>query len=168
VINLIAAVDSERGLGDGSGIPWQGRVPSDSAYFRDRTATGLIVMGYRTYEEFAAPLHDRTNYVLTREGSALREGFEPVTRLDGFLAGHRDETVWVVGGGSLYAASIDLADQLYLTQLDADFHCTTFFPEYADRFTLSSSSAPLMEGGISFEFQVWGRSDHPVRPPAAS
>jgi dihydrofolate reductase len=165
MIKLIAAVDRQLGMADDHGIPWQGRVPSDTAYFREQTRTGIVVMGFRTYEEFAAPLHGRTNFVMTRAGTALRQGFEPVVELEGFLAAHADETVWIIGGGALYEASLDVADQLYLTRLDADFHCTKFFPSFDGKFSLASRSNPVEENDLSFEFEVWARVDT-VRTPA--
>ena len=69
MIRLIAAIDSQRGIATDSGIPW--KLPGDTAYFREKTANGLIVMGRATYDEFAAPLHGRENYVLSTTHDAL-------------------------------------------------------------------------------------------------
>jgi dihydrofolate reductase len=158
MIRLIAAIDARRGLADEQGIPWQGRLPTDAAYFRSRTAEGLIVMGFTTYEEFATPLHDRTNYVASRSTTtALRPGFEVVADLDPFLAAHRDEVVWVIGGAALYEASLPVADELVITQLDQDFHCTKFFPSYDQDFDLDPGAPTMVEGGISFRFETWRR-----------
>ena len=79
MIRLIAAIDSQRGIATDSGIPW--KLPGDSAYFREKTATGLIVMGRATYDEFAAPLHDGENYVLSTTTAPLRAGFQAITGL---------------------------------------------------------------------------------------
>lgn len=131
MIRLIAAVDSRLGVANDHGIPWQGEIPSDTKYFNDETASGIIVMGFRTYQEFDKPLHDRQNFVVTRPESAeLRPGFDGVVDLKGFLHEHAHDLVWVIGGAGLFAASLALADELYLTQLDEDFHCTKFFPTF--------------------------------------
>ena len=63
MIRLIAATDARRGIATDSGIPWT--LPGDSAYFRAKTSTGLIVMGRATYDEFAAPLNERENFVFS-------------------------------------------------------------------------------------------------------
>jgi dihydrofolate reductase len=157
MINLIAAVDERLGLADDHGIPWQGQLPTDSGYFRDQTRVGVIVMGFRTYEEFAEPLHDRVNYVVARDGTQLRPGFEAAGPVEGFLGDHRGETVWVLGGAVVYTEYLEHADQLYLTQIEADYHCTKFFPGFADRFVLASASPPATENGIRFRFEVWKR-----------
>ena len=70
MIRLIAAVDSRRGIATDSGIPW--KLPGDTAHFHEKTATGVILMGWATYNEFAAPLHERENFVLTAKSGPLR------------------------------------------------------------------------------------------------
>jgi dihydrofolate reductase len=160
VIRLIAAVDAHLGIANEHGIPWQGKIPMDTEYFQEQTADGFIVMGYATYKEFGQPLHDRTNYVVSRPDSgALREGFVGVLDLTQFLDERARELVWVIGGAGLFSRSLERADQLFLTQLDSDFHCTKFFPDYVDEFDLVSELGPHVQSDISFTFQTWHRSD---------
>jgi dihydrofolate reductase len=158
VIRLIAAIDVKRGLGDGHGIPWQGKLPSDAEYFRTQTAEGLIVMGFRTYEEFDHPLHDRANFVASRPGAPpLRTDFHAVEDLSQFLADHARELVWIIGGAGLYEATLASADELYITQLDRDFHCTKFFPAFDGEFLLDPGAETRRENDISFRFERWRR-----------
>jgi dihydrofolate reductase len=159
VIRLIAAVDSQMGIANEHGIPWQGKIPTDTRYFQDQTATGVIIMGYETYKEFDKPLHDRVNFVLARPNTvALRTGFDVVFDLAQFFREHTNELVWVIGGAGLFTVSLPQADELFLTQLDGDFHCTKFFPKFADIFYLASEAGPHVENDISFIFQTWRRS----------
>ena len=161
MIRLIAAIDEQRGLADAKGIPWQGRIPTDSHYFRDQTTDGAILMGFRTYEEFEHPLHDRQNSVLARAGTPpLRPGFGVILDLGQFFYEHDQETVWVIGGAGLFAQTISRAEELYITQLVADFHCTKFLPEYDDDFFLVSGLGSHLENGISFRFEIWRRKHH--------
>src|SRR5277367_2000935 len=104
MIRLIAAIDSLRGIATDSGIPW--KLPGDTAYFREKTASGLIVMGRATYDEFAAPLHGRENYVLSRTTTLLRTGFEAIAGLEQLRAAHPDEDMWVIGGAAVYRETI--------------------------------------------------------------
>lgn len=158
VIRLIVAIDAQRGLADEHGIPWQGRLPSDTEYFRKQTVDGIIVMGFRTYEEFATPLHDRDNYVVARSGGPpLRPGFQAVEDLDHFVADHTDEVVWIIGGAGLYERTLPVADELYITQLDQDFGCTKFFPAFKDAFLLDPGVETRRENDLSFRFEVWRR-----------
>jgi dihydrofolate reductase len=153
MIRLIAAIDSRRGIATDSGIPW--KLPGDSAYFREKTSSGLIVMGRATYNEFAAPLHDRENFVLSTTSSTLRKGFGVVASLAELCAAHPGEDVWVIGGAIVYAETMNQADELLLTQVTGDFGCTKFFPPYLAAFALQSKSEEHQEGGVSYRFETW-------------
>jgi dihydrofolate reductase len=157
MIRLIAAIDSKRGIATDAGIPW--KLPGDSAYFRQKTRSGTIVMGRATYDEFAAPLHDRENFVLTTTPGPLRTGFQAIANLDDLHAAAPNEGVWVIGGATVYRETIAQAQELLLTQVLGDFHCTKFFPPYADAFTLSSRSDEKQENGVGYRFEIWRRSE---------
>jgi dihydrofolate reductase len=153
MIRSIAAIDSCRGIATDSGIPWT--LPGDTAYFRQKTSTGLIVMGRGTYDEFAAPLHDRENYVLSSTSARLRKGFQVVASLDRLTADHPSEDVWVIGGATVYAKTLGQVQELLLTQVMGDFDCTKFFPPYQDAFGLESRSDEHEEGGVLYRFETW-------------
>lgn len=156
MIRLIAAIDEKRGIANDSGIPWLGRIPTDSKYYREKIADGSpILMGMGVYKELSHPYAGGQNYVASREQAELREGFLLVSDARAFLSEHPD--TWNVGGAMLFASTIDMADELYLTRLDGDFGCTKFFPEFEDNFELASSSEPITEDGITFHFEVWKR-----------
>jgi dihydrofolate reductase len=155
MIRLIAAMDSRRGIATASGIPWH--LPGDTAYFHEQTATGLILMGWATYNEFAAPLHGRENYVLSTKPGILRTGFQAVASLDQLHASHPNEDVWVIGGATVYAETIVEADELLLTEVVGDFNCTKFFPAFTDAFRLGVKGDDREEGGITYRFETWQR-----------
>lgn len=150
------AIDEKRGLADDHGIPWQGRIPTDVNYYRDKIASsGVILMGYGLYKELSKPYRGGQNYVATSDPTAkLKDGFEVVTDARKFLQ-EAKEDVWNTGGAALFASTLDLCDELYITQLHGDFKCTKFFPEFQDKFRKISESDSIAEGGISFTFQVW-------------
>ncbi len=155
MIRLIAAIDSRRGIATDSGIPW--KLPGDTAYFHEKTATGVILMGRATYDEFAAPLHERENFVLTTDSGPLRSGFRATGSLDQLVADHPDEDIWVIGGATVYAESIAAAEELLLTQVVGDFHCTKFFPPYEAEFRLAGRADDRRDGGITYRFETWQR-----------
>jgi dihydrofolate reductase len=155
MIRLIAAIDSRRGIATDSGIPW--RLPGDTAYFHEKTATGVIVMGWATYTEFAAPLHGRENFILTSRSEPLRTGFRPIGSLDELVTDHPDQDIWVIGGATVYGESIGEAGELLLTQVVGDFDCTKFFPPYRADFLLAAQGEDRQEGGITYRFETWQR-----------
>jgi dihydrofolate reductase len=159
MLRLIAAMDKERGIANDHGIPWQGKIPLDTTRFHDLTSDGLIVMGYGTYKEYDKPLHDRENYVVSRsETGDLKPGFVLIPDADQFFDEHSDDVVWLIGGAALFTSSLARADQLVLTRLDLDYHCTKFFPEFDDAFDLASDDGPYSENGITFHFETWLRN----------
>jgi dihydrofolate reductase len=155
MIRLIAAMDSRRGIATASGIPW--KLPGDTAYFREKTAEGLIVMGWATYNEFAAPLHGRENYVLSARPSDLREGFQGVGSLGQLQQAHPDQDIWVIGGAAVYTETIPEAEELLLTEVLGDFHCTKFFPAFSDDFALTNRSDDHQDGDATYRFETWQR-----------
>jgi len=116
-------------------------------------------MGYATYLEFDQPLPNRRNFVATSRNQKLNYWFEPVNDAAAFLQDYKDNgpDIWVIGGANLFAGTINLADELYLTQLNGDFNCTKFFPEYDKDFKLVSQTEPITENGITFRFTIWKR-----------
>ena len=154
MIRFIAALDNQHGIANTKGIPWD--LPSDKAYFREKTLNCKVLMGYVTYNEMAEPLPDRKNIVATNKNEDLRAGFEKITSVREFLT-NSTEDIWVIGGAGLFASVIDLADELYLTRIDKDFNCTKFFPEFEDNFDLISFTDPRTENNTAFSFQIWNR-----------
>jgi dihydrofolate reductase len=155
MVRLIAALDEKRGIATDAGIPWH--LPTDQQFFVDQTTDGLILMGANTYREFEKPMHGRTNYVVTHEQGPLLSGFEAVHDVDRFFNEHAGELIQDIGGAHLFSQTLRYADELILTQVYADFHCTKFFPEYEHAFELVQHSEMLTENGTSFRFETWHR-----------
>lgn len=156
MIRFIAALDSNNGIADDNGIPWQGLIPSDVAQFREKTLNSNLIMGMGWYNEQEKPLPDRRNFVANPDPMVIRDGFEQVTDARQFLETFSGD-VWVGGGAGLFESTLDLADELYLTRLNKSFECTKFFPEFEDKFELAQESKPVSENNITYTFQVWKR-----------
>jgi dihydrofolate reductase len=154
MIKFIAVMDSKQGIANEHGIPWQGKVPTDVAQFRQKTLNGNVMMGAGWYKEQSKPLPERTNLVATSSPEPLRPGFEKVTDARQYLQNTKED-IWVGGGAALFASTLDLADELYLTQLQGDWQCTKFFPPFKDKFEMIKESEPITENGITYTFQLW-------------
>lgn len=158
MMRCIVAIDEARGLANEHGIPWQGKVPTDVRYYHAKMkSSGVILMGYGLYKELKRPYEGGQNYVASNRPVELRPGFELVADARKFLQ-QATTDVWNAGGAILFENTLDLADELYITQLQGDFKCTKFFPEWHNDFVLQSESQPHTENGITFTFQVWVRS----------
>lgn len=155
MIRFIVAIDTHRGMANEQGIPWQGQLPTDTHFYRDETEGHTMLMGYNTYLEYTKAPPKRRSVVAVAPGTPpLRPGFETVTDARKFLQ-ETTEDIWVIGGAGMFTETLDLADELYITQLQAEFPCTKFFPEFHKQFELALESAPKTENGITFTMQIW-------------
>jgi dihydrofolate reductase len=126
-VGLIWAQASNGVIGADGTMPWH--VPEDLAHFKELTMGSAVVMGRRTWESFPPrfrPLPGRRNIVLTRDPSWTAEGAEAVHSLDEALA--LDASPMIIGGAQLFAATIDHASRLEVTEIDAPFDGDTFAP----------------------------------------
>ncbi|MDB5168968.1 MAG: dihydrofolate reductase family protein [Candidatus Saccharibacteria bacterium] len=157
MIRLIAAVDWKRGIAKNGLPPWS--LPSDMLNFVEKTKSngGIVLVGQKTYETFlhAGPLEGRRTYVLSHEAKT-GDGVIYIQDLDEFF-NQQAEDVWVIGGESLFRQTIIVADELYLTQIEADFGCDQFFPEYEHVFELKESSDLHTENGFIFRYNTYGK-----------
>ncbi len=154
MIRFIAIIDEKRGTANEHGMPWHGKTPTDLALFKKKTSNSIVLMGYATYLEFKKPLSNRRNFVASTKPDTLRDGFTLVDDARGFLQNAKED-IWVIGGAGLFTSTLDLANELYITQLEGDFKCTKFFPEFQNDFKLVSESNSITENGITYTFQVW-------------
>jgi dihydrofolate reductase len=134
-IAIVAAVARGGVIGRDNAIPW--RLPEDMERFRRLTTGHAVVMGRRTWDSLPdrfRPLPERRNLVVTRAPDWSAEGAERVASLDEALDLLADEPrVFVIGGGELYAAALPIADELLLTEIEADVEGDTFFPTFDSR-----------------------------------
>jgi len=101
-----------------------------------------MIMGRKTYDSIGRALPGRRTIVVTRDLQWAADGVETAASVPAALAAAGAGDIMVVGGGEIYAQTIDLADRLEITQVDADVDGDTRFPEIdqarwqeADRIT---------------------------------
>jgi dihydrofolate reductase len=164
-VSLVAAVAPGGVIGAAGGLPW--RLPEDLRRFRELTAGHAVVMGRRTWDSLPdrfRPLPGRRNVVVTRNAGWSRDGAERAGSLEEALALLGGEAqVFVIGGGELYAAAIDRADELRLTEIGAEHDGDTFFPSWErDVFEEVSREEHVSETGMPFAFVTYERREpHP-------
>ncbi len=156
MIRCIAALDSKNGIADDHGIPWAGKLPKEVHYYLEHIKNTDLIMGYGVYVELSKPYNNAVNYVATTSQDNLREAFTPIHDARKLLQNYKGE-IWDIGGAGLFASTIDLADELHLTRIQKDFHCTKFFPPFEDKFELVSRSDAQEENGITYYFEIWKR-----------
>jgi dihydrofolate reductase len=148
MIRQIVAIDRMNGIAKHGYQPWS--IPDDEYYFMDQTKGGTVLMGSKTFEVISHPLRERRNVVATRDISYSANGAEVIHDLDAFFEHEKD--VWVIGGGQIFAATIDVCDELYVTEIDADFACDTFYPEIPAAFHRAETGDWQEQNGFRFRY----------------
>jgi len=154
---LIAAVARNGAIGKDNALLW--RLPEDLKFFKRTTLGCPVLMGRKTFESIGRPLPGRRNIVITRNTTWQHDGVEVAHSLDDALALVAQEArVFVIGGGELYAQALSQADDLILTEIDADFEGDAFFPPW-DRhaFAEQSRETHQSELGWPYHFVVYQR-----------
>ncbi len=150
---VIAAVARNGAIGLAGTMPWQ--LKADLAHFRRTTMGCPVVMGRKTWDSLPAafrPLPGRRNVVVTRSADWRADGAEAAASLDGALDRLREaERVFVIGGGELYAQALPRADEVVLTEIDADFDADTFLPAW-DRAAFDEVSRERHDGDAPWPY----------------
>ena len=149
-LSLIAAVPRNGAIGKNNGLLWH--EPEDLKHLRRVTLGWPVIMGRKTWDSLPPrfrPLPGRRNVVVTRNPSWLADGAEVVASIDAalaLLAG--TEKAFVIGGADVYALALPFADELVLTEIDAELDGDTFFPNWdRTRFTCTARES---RAGYSF------------------
>ncbi len=118
-----------REIGADNQLLWH--LPKDLKHFKEITSGHPVIMGRKTYESIGKPLPNRTNIVISRKTDWFEEGILIVGSIKEALkfAKKIDEDIFIIGGGNIYQQTIDLADKLEVTVVDAELKADTFFPE---------------------------------------
>ena len=129
-IALVVAVADNGIIGRDNALPWH--LPTDLAHFRRLTLDKTILMGRRTWESLPGPLPRRRHLVLSRDPGFQAVGCTRVDSLETAInAAAGEPELMIIGGATLYAAALPLADRLYLTQVHAQMEGDTRFPPWA-------------------------------------
>lgn len=151
-LSIICAIAQNRAIGKNNQLLWH--IKKDFQFFKDKTLGHVLLMGQKTYESIGKPLPGRTTVVISNNpdfnpkdivvSRSLEEGIEKAMELE------KDE-VFICGGGSIYAQTINLANKLYLTIVAGEFEADVFFPEYSS-FKNIISVKEDSEGTYKFKF----------------
>jgi len=132
MLNIICALAENRAIGYNNQLLYHLR--ADLKRFKALTTGHTIIMGRKTFESLPkGALPNRRNIVLTRQALTF-PGAETFASLEAALAACApDEDVYIIGGESIYAAALPLADRLFLTHVQATpEQADAFFPPFAE------------------------------------
>ena len=124
-------MDRNRVIGRGGALPWH--ISSDLKNFKKITMGKPILMGRKTHDSIGKPLPGRENIILTNNKKYSAEGCTVKNTLDEVYSySEKQLELVVMGGAILYSQTLDKADKLYITEVNASVNGDTFFPELVE------------------------------------
>lgn len=156
-LSAIVATDRIGTIGKDGDIPWY--LPADLQYFKRTTLGHPVIMGRKTFRSIGRPLPRRTNIVLTRDPFFTATGTVVVHSLREAL-GHPAvtgaEEAFIVGGGEIYQASLNVITTVYRTIVDTEIEDGDAFFPALDRSrweeTWSEAHRPDAKNELAYRF----------------
>ena len=142
-IGLIWAESVGGVIGYQGSMPWH--LPEDLAHFKELTVGSPVIMGRKSWDALPdrfRPLPGRRNIVVTRQVDWQADGAEvahSVTAALELAKASAAEEVWVIGGAEIFAAVIDRADRLEVTEIGERFDGDTTAPTVGHDWRLAGS-----------------------------
>lgn len=149
---IIAAVDKNYGIGKNNDLLFH--LKKDLAYFKSLTLNHKVVMGYNTFKSLKKPLKDRENIIISRD---LVDGFKTFKSKEELLNYYKDEEgeIFIIGGEKIYHDFIDIADAIYLTEIDSTKEADRFFPKFNKENYIKEVVGNDAENDISFKYVIY-------------
>lgn len=163
MIGIIVAIDAQFGIGKNNKIPWH--IPADLKRFKAITTNSAVIMGRKTWESIGSkPLKNRQNIIVSKTLSSdiLSDSVFLAQDVESALRQVEMPHTFFIGGYQIYLEGLKYADTVFLTCVNADFECDTFFPmkEMEKDFRFHNSVLPPQEGEkISYDFLEFVRKD---------
>jgi dihydrofolate reductase len=166
IVSLIVAASTNNVIGKDNQLVWH--LPNDMKFFKNTTWGMPVVMGRKTFEALAGkPLPGRFNFVITRkkDWDPHNDKVKVVSTLEASIAAAEEtdcKEAFVIGGGEIYAASMSVADRIYMTRVHTVVEGDTYFPVIDEKNweMISHLDFPADEkNAYAHSFQVWERKN---------
>jgi len=153
-LNLVVAFCKNRGIGIDNTLPWN--IPNDLKRFSKltkgllhnpknhsvHTFKNALIMGRNTWDSLPRkPLPKRDHLILSNtlnidkicdsKNKELIKTFNNIENVLEFCKTNSYDNIWVIGGSSIYQQFLQkyVFDNIYITYIDKEFECDTFFSE---------------------------------------
>ena len=164
-MNLIVAVSLDYASGKNNKLLF--RLPTDMAFFKEKTMGKVVVMGEKTYLSLPKrPLLNRINIVLSDNPNFVADGAIVVHILGDLfeeLKKYRSEEIFVCGGASIYNLLMSYCNTAYVTKVEKIVDADTYINDIEKHgFVLKEISSKIEENNLTFTFQTY-QNPNPIR-----
>ena len=152
----IVVVDENIGIGRDNKLLYS--IHNDIKYFRDTTLGHSLLCGRNTYDSFPKPLDRRIIRDLSsRFGDNLADGLQDCWIYSNTL---NTNSIYIIGGASIYNQTSDIADELLVTIVDAKVEADTYYTIPNGFVKVWESETQHSVNGLSFKLTKWKREEN--------
>lgn len=155
MIKIIAAVGKNLELGKQGDLIWS--LPNDLKFFKEQTLGCPVVMGKNTFNSLPKMLPGRTHYILTdciqfnKLAGGAKVYFDFPKLLKEVKKLSKEQDVFIIGGASIYKQFLKYADELILTEIDAeDDDADVYFPKFNKRKYTRVELGSKQDGNVGY------------------
>lgn len=163
-IGLIWAQARHRVIGQDGVMPWH--LPEDLTHFKRTTLSHPVIMGRKTWGSIPPrfrPLPGRRNIVVTRQTDWQAPGAQAATSLhEALQLCDGAAEAWIIGGAQIYAQALPLADEVVVTEIDADFDGDAFAPALGPEWREVAREEIVAANGLRLAFVTRRRTPSPA------
>lgn len=159
-MKTIVCVDNNWAIGNSNDLIY--RIPDDMKFFKNKTVGNIVVMGLATLKSFPGgkPLKDRINIVLCDDPDFKCDGaiiVSSVNELLGKISEYDSDSVYIIGGASVYAQMLPYCDTAYITKVDSESPADKYFPnlDETEEWELTEESPEYEYNGLKYKFTVY-------------
>ena len=160
-LTIIVAIGRDNAIGRDGGLAFY--ISDDLRHFKALTMGHPIIMGRKTFESLPkGALPGRRNIVITRNAEFAAANVETASSLEAAIAMTAEaEQAFILGGGSVYAQAMPLANTLEITHIEAtDPQADTHFPAIdPQQWELVTETAPTVDARseLTYRFATYRR-----------
>ena len=164
-MNMIVAHCRNKGIGFRNKIPWF--IPDELKYFKMITSehkNSSIIMGKNTWLSLPKkPLSNRNNIILSnsiKKTDIVNYNNTKLFKTKEQLLNYVNVTstpYWVIGGEAIYKSFINCEEleYIYVTKIEEDYECDTFFPEIPENFKLITNNNTKKTNDVCYKYEIY-------------
>lgn len=161
-MNLIVAVDNNWAIGNKGELLVH--ISEDLKRFKELTTGKVVVLGRKTLSTFpnGQPLKNRANIILSHDLEYIVSNALVVHSVNELLTQlkiYPKDSVFIIGGASVYNAMLPYCDVAYITKIDYEYDADAYFPDLSAELNweMTEISDIKCASGIKYTFQTWKR-----------
>lgn len=156
----IVAMGVNGEIGGNNELLWH--IPEDLRFFKDMTIGRAMLMGRKTVESLPKPLSRRICMCVSSKYSANHPTWllgEALVDANAYSNVLNSDTIFIAGGASLYNATFDIVDELYVTHVEHEFPAADTFYAIPEGFVKVGDIVPstLSCNGLRYHISKYER-----------